>query len=69
MFLCFSSQILSRQTQIDEETYDKVVQKAIDEGYDVKKLHKTPQAEPPPEAAEAPTDAKGFWWIRSLFGK
>lgn len=62
-------QILCRQTHMDEEVYNQLVQKAIDEGYDVKKLHKTPQADPPPESDKGPNDTKGIWWIKSLFGK
>ncbi|KAK9098352.1 hypothetical protein Syun_025397 [Stephania yunnanensis] len=58
--------ILSRETHIDEETYNEYVQKAVEEGYDVKKLHKTPQADPPPEGG---AQDKGIWWIKSLFGK
>lgn len=54
---------------MDEEVYNQLVQKAIDEGYDVKKLHKTPQADPPPESDKGPNDTKGIWWIKSLFGK
>ena len=54
---------------MDEEVYNQLVQKAIDEGYDVKKLHKTPQADPPPEAEQSPSDTKGIWWFKSLIGK
>ncbi|KAF9617601.1 hypothetical protein IFM89_037664 [Coptis chinensis] len=60
--------ILCRQTRLDEDVYNQLLQKATDEGYDVKKLHKTPQAEPPPEG-EGPKDTKGVWWIKSIFGK
>ncbi|XP_062078338.1 temperature-induced lipocalin-1-like [Humulus lupulus] len=60
--------ILARKTHIDEEIYNQLVQKAIDEGYDVSKLHKTPQSDPPPEGEEGPKD-KGIWWIKSIFGK
>ncbi|RHN64924.1 putative zeaxanthin epoxidase [Medicago truncatula] len=41
--------ILSRQTYLDDESYNKLVQKAKDDGYDVTKLHKTPQSNPPPQ--------------------
>ncbi|KAI3513857.1 hypothetical protein L1887_12064 [Cichorium endivia] len=61
--------ILCRQTHIDDETYNQLVQKAIDEGYDVNKLKKTPQADPPPESTDAPADTKGIWWLKSIFGK
>ncbi|XP_043702492.1 temperature-induced lipocalin-1 [Telopea speciosissima] len=61
--------ILCRQTQMDEEIYNQLVRKAEDVGYDVKKLHKTPQTDPPPEGDEAPKDTKGIWWIKSIFGK
>ncbi|KAK1395899.1 temperature-induced lipocalin-1-like [Heracleum sosnowskyi] len=60
--------ILCRDTHIDEEIYNSLVQRAEREGYDVSKLHKTPQADPPPGSEENPTD-KGIWWIKSLFGK
>lgn len=54
---------------MDDDIYNQLVQRAVDEGYDVSKLHKTPQAEPPPESDDASTDAKGIWWIKSIFGK
>ncbi|KAH7546205.1 hypothetical protein FEM48_Zijuj01G0175900 [Ziziphus jujuba var. spinosa] len=60
--------ILSRHTHIDDETYNQLVQKAENEGYDVSKLHKTPQTDPPPEG-EGPKDTKGIWWIKSILGK
>ncbi|GAB4832717.1 hypothetical protein Ancab_006735 [Ancistrocladus abbreviatus] len=61
--------ILCRTPLMDEEVYNQLVQRAIDEGYDVSKLHKTPQADPPPEGEETPKDTKGIWWIKSIFGK
>ncbi|KAF5749534.1 apolipoprotein D [Tripterygium wilfordii] len=61
--------ILCRQTHMDDEIYNMLLQKATDDGYDVSKLHKTPQSDPPPEAAEGPVDSKGIWWIISIFGK
>ncbi|RYR30443.1 temperature-induced lipocalin-1 isoform X1 [Arachis ipaensis] len=61
--------ILSRQNRLDEEIFNMLVQKAKDEGYDVSKLHKTPQSETPPEGEEGPKDTKGIWWIKSLLGK
>ncbi|EHA8590168.1 temperature-induced lipocalin-1 [Cocos nucifera] len=61
--------ILCRQTRMDDEVYNPLLEKAKEEGYDVKKLHKTPQADPPPEAEAGPKDTKGIWWIKSLFGK
>lgn len=60
--------ILCRQTHLDDEIYNQLVEKAKEEGYDVSKLHKTPQSEPPPEE-EGPKDTKGIWWIKSIFGK
>lgn len=63
------SQILCRQTHMDEEVYNMLVEKAKEEGYDVQKLHKTPQADPPAEEESAPEDKKGIWWIKSLLGK
>ncbi|BAT79712.1 Temperature-induced lipocalin-1 [Vigna angularis] len=61
--------ILCRQTNMDDAIYNQLVQKAISEGYDVSKLQKTPQSDPPPEAEEGSQDNKGIWWIKSLFGK
>ncbi|XP_022729678.1 temperature-induced lipocalin-1-like [Durio zibethinus] len=61
--------ILCRQTHMDDEIYNQLVQKAKDEGYDVSKLHKTPQSDPPPEGVDTPNDTKGIWWIKSIFGK
>ncbi|PPD75689.1 hypothetical protein GOBAR_DD27377 [Gossypium barbadense] len=36
--------VLCRQTHMDDEIYNQLVQKAKDEGYDVSKLHKTHKA-------------------------
>ncbi|TYJ32716.1 hypothetical protein E1A91_A05G054300v1 [Gossypium mustelinum] len=60
--------VLCRQTHMDDEIYNQLVQKAKDEGYDVSKLHKTPQSDPPPEGDDTPKDTKGIWWIKSLLG-
>ncbi|RDX61426.1 Temperature-induced lipocalin-1 [Mucuna pruriens] len=60
--------ILSRKTHLDDEIYNELVEKAKEEGYDVSKLHKTPQSDPPPEEG-GPQDTKGIWWIKSIFGK
>lgn len=54
---------------MDDEVYNMLVDKAKEEGYDVTKLHKTPQADPPPEEDTCPVDSKGIWWIKSLLGK
>ena len=62
-------QILSRQPRLDEDVYNQLVERAKNEGYDVSKLHKTPQTDPPPESEEAPKDTKGIWWIKSILGK
>jgi len=61
--------ILCRKTHIEEEVYNQLLEKDKEEGYDVAKLHKTPQSDPPPESDAAPTDSKGTWWFKSLFGK
>jgi apolipoprotein D and lipocalin family protein len=61
--------ILSRTAQMEEETYKQLVEKAVEEGYDISKLHKTPQSDTPPESNTAPEDSKGVWWFKSLFGK
>lgn len=53
---------------MDEEVYNMLVEKAREEGYDVSKLHKTPQSDPPPPS-DGPQDKKGIWWIKSIFGK
>ncbi|KAL7134542.1 hypothetical protein ABFS83_11G033300 [Erythranthe nasuta] len=61
--------ILSRQTRLDEEIYNQLLEKAKEEGYDVSKLQKTAQSETPPESESAPKDTKGVWWIKSILGK
>ncbi|XP_073034672.1 temperature-induced lipocalin-1-like [Primulina eburnea] len=61
--------ILCRQSSLDEETYNLLLEKAKEEGYDVSKLHKTTHSDTPPESEEGPKDTKGIWWIKSIFGK
>ncbi|KAL0710069.1 hypothetical protein Bca4012_017047 [Brassica carinata] len=61
--------ILSRTAHVEEETYKELVKKAVEQGYDVSKLHKTPQSDAPPESNAAPDDTKGIWWLKSIFGK
>ncbi|KAK4257524.1 hypothetical protein QN277_007101 [Acacia crassicarpa] len=61
--------ILSRTNHLEEDIYNMLVEKAREVGYDVSKLHKTPQSDPPPEEEDSPKDTKGIWWIKSLFGK
>ncbi|CAI0394930.1 unnamed protein product [Linum tenue] len=62
--------ILCRTTQMEPEVYDMLLEKGTEQGYDVSKLHKTPQANPPPpDAGEGPEDKKGLWWFKSLIGK
>ncbi|WMV60237.1 hypothetical protein MTR67_053622 [Solanum verrucosum] len=61
--------ILSRRTCLDDEIYNQLVEKAKEEGYDVSKLHKTPQSDSPPESEDSPEDTKGIWWIKSILGK
>jgi len=58
--------VLSRQKQLDEATYNRLLEHARQEGYDVGRLHKTTQNNDP--ETEAPKD-KGFWWIKALLGK
>uniref|UniRef100_A0A2P2IXH9 Apolipoprotein D n=1 Tax=Rhizophora mucronata TaxID=61149 RepID=A0A2P2IXH9_RHIMU len=60
--------ILCRQNHMDDEIYNRLVEKAKEEGYDVSKLHETPQSDPPPEE-EGAKDTKGIWWIKSILGK
>ncbi|KAF3659449.1 hypothetical protein FXO37_13981 [Capsicum annuum] len=55
------SMILCRQPRLDDDTYNQLLEKAKEEGYDVSKLHKTPHSESPPEGDNAPTDSKGIW--------
>uniref|UniRef100_A0A7N0UXK0 Lipocalin/cytosolic fatty-acid binding domain-containing protein n=1 Tax=Kalanchoe fedtschenkoi TaxID=63787 RepID=A0A7N0UXK0_KALFE len=40
--------ILTRTNKIDDLVYNQLVQKAAEQGYDVRKLRKTPQSNPPP---------------------
>ncbi|CAL5012703.1 unnamed protein product [Urochloa decumbens] len=61
--------ILCRQPHMDEEVYGALVERAMEEGYDVSKLRKTPQAGPPPESEDSPRGDGGMWWIKSIFGK
>ncbi|XP_028108766.1 uncharacterized protein LOC114307570 [Camellia sinensis] len=61
--------ILCRENHLDEETYNQLVEKAKEEGYDVSKLKKTQHTNPPPEGEEGPKDTKGVWWIKSMLGK
>ncbi|KAL3623951.1 hypothetical protein CASFOL_032767 [Castilleja foliolosa] len=62
--------ILSRQPRLDDEIYNELVEKAKKVGYDVSKLHKTPQSENPPDSTEdGPKDTKGIWWIKSILGR
>ncbi|XP_071697230.1 temperature-induced lipocalin-1 [Rutidosis leptorrhynchoides] len=61
--------ILSRKNELDDEIYNKLVEKAKEEGYDVSKLKKTAHTNPPPEVEDAPADTKGVWWLKSIFGK
>ncbi|KAJ3679542.1 hypothetical protein LUZ60_017553 [Juncus effusus] len=61
--------ILCRQPHMDDEIYNQLLERAKEEGYDVAKLHKTPQNDPPPEGNATPEDKKGIWWIKSLIGK
>ncbi|KAI3694841.1 hypothetical protein L1987_77822 [Smallanthus sonchifolius] len=55
--------------QLDEKIYNMLLEKAKGEGYDVSKLKKTTQTDPPSEAEDAPTDNTGIWWLKSIFGK
>lgn len=61
--------ILCRENHLDEDIYNQLLEKATEQGYDVKKLHKTTHTNPPPETEEGPKDTKGIWWIKSIFGK
>ncbi|PIM98375.1 Apolipoprotein D/Lipocalin [Handroanthus impetiginosus] len=61
--------ILCRQPRLDEETYNQLVEKAKEEGYDVNKLNKTPHSDTPPDSENSPKDTTGLWWIKSIFGK
>ncbi|XP_022729679.1 temperature-induced lipocalin-1-like [Durio zibethinus] len=61
--------ILRRENHIDDETYNQLVQKAKGEGYDVSKLKKTKQSEPPPGDKTTPEDTNGIWWIKSILEK
>ncbi|CAN6448118.1 unnamed protein product [Victoria cruziana] len=59
--------VLCREQELDETIYKQLLDRATDEGYDVSRIHKTPQTEPPPEAG--PADTKGVWWFKSILGK
>lgn len=62
-------QILSRKSHVDDETYNMLMEKTQDQGYDVSKLHKTQHSDTPPGDDESLQDTKGIWWLKSLFGK
>ncbi|KAK9101786.1 hypothetical protein Sjap_019040 [Stephania japonica] len=64
----YKMKILCRQNHMDENTYNALVQRATDEGYDVSLLHRTTHTNPPPEGEEGPKDNKGIWWIKSMLG-
>ncbi|KAL9665948.1 hypothetical protein QQ045_000269 [Rhodiola kirilowii] len=61
------------ENNMDNEIYNKMLEKATEEGYDVSKLEKTVHTNPPPKSEEGPKevgkDTKGIWFISSLFGK
>ncbi|CAM8983964.1 unnamed protein product [Rhodiola kirilowii] len=61
--------ILCRENNMDDEIYNKMLEKATEEGYDVSKLEKTVHTNPPPKSEEGPKDTKGIWFFSSLFGK
>jgi apolipoprotein D and lipocalin family protein len=65
--------VLSRTPELSEETYQKLLEQAKNEGYDVSLVHKTLQLEgngdPDSETAKTPNDRVGLWWLRALFGK
>ncbi|XVE97495.1 hypothetical protein REPUB_Repub03eG0024700 [Reevesia pubescens] len=62
--------MLCRENHADDEIYNQLVQKAKGEGYDVSKLQKTKQSEPPPDGDKTtPEDSNGIWWIKSILGK
>ncbi|CAN4094642.1 unnamed protein product [Withania somnifera] len=61
--------ILCRRPHLEDEIYNQLVEKAKEAGYDVSKLHKTPQSDCPPESEDGPKDTKGIWWIKSILGK
>lgn len=61
--------ILSRESHVDEETYNSLVEKAKEQGYDVSKLHRTEHSDTPPEGEGSEQDNKGIWWLKSIFGK
>eukprot|EP00252_Welwitschia_mirabilis_P019535 TRINITY_DN453_c0_g1_i2.p1 TRINITY_DN453_c0_g1~~TRINITY_DN453_c0_g1_i2.p1 ORF type:complete len:237 (+),score=15.22 TRINITY_DN453_c0_g1_i2:141-851(+) len=63
-------QILCREREMAEETYNELVECAREQGYDVSRLRKTQQsAAAEAEEAGASKDKSGLWWIKSLFGK
>lgn len=61
--------VLSRTTELSDEIYNKLLEKATSDGYDVSKLEKTPQPEGVATEAEASTDKKGWWWLKAAAGK
>ncbi|CAM8940588.1 unnamed protein product [Rhodiola kirilowii] len=68
-FSSFCIQILCRENNMNDEIYNKMLEKATEEGYDVSILEKTVHTNPPPKSEEGPKDTKGIWFISSIFGK
>lgn len=61
--------VLSRTTDLSDEIYNKLLEKATSCGYDVNLLKKTPQPEGVDTQDETKTDKKGWWWLRAVAGK
>jgi apolipoprotein D and lipocalin family protein len=61
--------VLSRTPELSDEIYNKLLEKATSQGYDVSKLHKTPQPEGVATEDEGNEDKKGLWWLKAAVGK
>ncbi|CAM6095934.1 unnamed protein product [Calypogeia fissa] len=61
--------VLSRTTELSDEIYNQLMEKATSCGYDVSLLKKTPQPEGVATEDETNTDEKGSWWLKAAAGK
>eukprot|EP00246_Nothoceros_aenigmaticus_P001959 TRINITY_DN12632_c0_g1_i1.p2 TRINITY_DN12632_c0_g1~~TRINITY_DN12632_c0_g1_i1.p2 ORF type:complete len:194 (+),score=19.90 TRINITY_DN12632_c0_g1_i1:308-889(+) len=62
--------ILCREPHLSDDTYERLLEMAVSQGYDVSKMHKTAHPEGGEEHEEGKGDDKhGTWWFKSMLGK
>lgn len=59
--------VLCREPHLSDDTYDRLLELAVTQGYDVSKLHKTEHPEGGDQ--ESKDDKHGTWWLKSMLGK